>query len=102
VATFTDLEIECGQTTKQLTASAGGFTNGVSSSFTITPAAASKLVIQTQPSPTATAGAAFSPEPVIWISDQFGNLRNTDSGALVTASRNQATARCKERLQWLP
>jgi hypothetical protein len=25
---------------------------------------------------------------VIWIADQFGNLRNADNGVLVTATRN--------------
>jgi len=88
VVTFTDLEIDVAQTNKQLTASASGFTNGTSSVFSVLPAAASKLVIQTQPSPTATAGAVFVQQPVIWIADQFGNLRSGDNGVMVTAARN--------------
>ncbi len=85
IATYADLRIDVTQTTKQLTASASGFTSAVSSYFTVMPAAASKLVVQTQPSATATAGVVFAQQPVIWITDQFGNLRNFDSGAAITA-----------------
>src|SRR6185369_13487722 len=85
---FTDLRIDLAQTTKQLTASAGGLTNAVSSFFSILPAAASQLVLQTQPSPATVAGVAFAQQPVIWIADQFGNLRNSDSGVVVAAVRN--------------
>jgi hypothetical protein len=40
VATFTNLEIDSTGANKQLTASASGFTNGVSSVFTVNAAAA--------------------------------------------------------------
>jgi len=55
--------------------------------------AASKLTINTQPSSVATAGVAFAQQPVIGVSDQFGNLRSTNNGAAdnstaVTAARS--------------
>src|SRR5205823_4372679 len=88
VATFTNLEIDSAGTNKQLTASASGFTNALSTVFTISPAAAHHLTIQTQPSATATAGTAFANQPVIRIEDAFGNLRSSDNATVVTASRN--------------
>jgi len=54
--------------------------------------AASSLVIQTQPSSTATAGVAFAQQPVLQVLDQFGTLRSTANGVsdstVVTAARN--------------
>jgi hypothetical protein len=41
-----------------------------------------------QPAPTATAGAAFAPQPQIRIEDQFGNLRTSDNSTVVSAARN--------------
>src|SRR5439155_239095 len=68
--------------------SSGSLTGATSSTITVTPAAASKLTLQQQPSATATAGAAFAQQPKIRIEDQFGNLRSSDNGTTVTASRN--------------
>jgi hypothetical protein len=92
LATFTNLEIDSAGTNKQLTASASGFTNAVSSVFTISAAAADHLALQTQPSATATAGAAFATQPVVRIEDAFGNLCSSDNSTLVTAARNAGTA----------
>jgi hypothetical protein len=49
---------------------------------------ASNLIIQTQPSASATAGVVFVQQPVIQIVDQFGNLINEDDTTVVTATRN--------------
>src|SRR5207245_5888693 len=62
-----------------------GFANGV---LTVTPAAASSLVIVTQPSSSATAGVPFAQQPAIAIQDAYGNLRASDNSTLVTAARN--------------
>jgi len=48
--------------------------------------APSQLVIQTQPSPTATAGVAFNLQPVVLVEDQFGNLETGDSSTKVAAT----------------
>ena len=64
----------------------GGLNSEASVPIVISPAAASKLVVQTQPSATAMAGQAFSTQPVIVEEDQFGNLETGDNGTMVTAS----------------
>jgi len=53
--------------------------------------AARQLIAQTLPSTSALAGANFSPQPVIQVRDQFGNIRNSangsaDNSTVVTAS----------------
>src|SRR5205814_4747646 len=63
-------------------------TSATSSMIAVSPAAASRLTIQSQPPPTATVGVAFSQQPVIRIEDQFGNLRSGDNGTAVTATRS--------------
>src|SRR5206468_8921828 len=54
--------------------------------------AASSLVIQTQPSATATAGVVFAQQPVLEVRDQFGTLRSAANGVsdttVVTAARS--------------
>src|SRR5437870_3789218 len=66
----------------------GSLVSATSTAVAVSPAAASRLTIQTQPPATATAGLAFVPQPVIRIEDQFGNLRSSDNGIPVTAARN--------------
>src|SRR5207247_8505352 len=56
------------------------------------PGAGNHLTIQTQPPATATAGAAFSPAPVVRIEDASGNLVTADSSTVVSATRNAGTA----------
>ena len=63
-----------------------GLTAAASVPITISPAAASKLVIQTPPSATATAGQAFPNTTVIDEEDKFGNLETGDNSTVVTAS----------------
>jgi hypothetical protein len=66
--------------------SGGGLTSSQSNAIGVSPAPASKLVIQTQPSSTATAGQAFPTQPVIYEEDQYGNLETGDSSTVVSAS----------------
>ena len=85
--TFTNLRIDVAGNNDQLTASStNGLTSAVSSVFTVNPAAASKLVINTQPSATATAGVVFGQQPVVYVEDPYNNLCNTNS--TVTATRS--------------
>src|SRR6185503_7851031 len=76
---FTDLEIDAAGTNKQLTATASGLSNAVSSVFTVSAATAHHLTIQTQPPSAASAGVAFSPQPTVRIEDAFGNLVTSDN-----------------------
>ena len=43
-------------------------------------------MIQSQPSATATAGASFAVQPVVYEEDRFGNLETGDNSTVVTAS----------------
>ena len=75
----------------------GGETPALSSSghtlsITVSPASASKLVMEREPSNTATAGVAFSPQPQVRIEDAFGNLITTDNSTVITAARSTGNA----------
>jgi hypothetical protein len=49
---------------------------------------ATKLVLQTQPSATATAGVPFAQQPVIRVEDPSGILVTNDNGRVITATRS--------------
>ena len=85
VATFAHLADDTAETIS-LNFSGGGLTVGASSSVVITPAAASKLAIQTEPSGSATAGQALAIQPVIREEDQYGNLETSDNSTVITVS----------------
>ena len=51
------------------------------------PGSPAKLAIGTEPSATATAGAAFAQQPVVWVEDAYGNLATNATGT-VTAVRD--------------
>jgi hypothetical protein len=88
IATYSGLRIDVTGSNKQLTAtSTNGLPSVPSTVFAVAPAAASKLVIATQPSATATAGVAFAQQPVIWIEDAYNNVRSNDT-LTVTATRS--------------
>ncbi len=89
--TFTDLRIDAAGS-KQLTATASGLTNALSSTFTVNPSTVTAMVIQTQPPGSTSAGATFSPAPVVRLEDVFGNLATTDNSTVVTATRNLGSA----------
>jgi hypothetical protein len=88
VASFSGLTLTKAASGYMLQVSSSGVSGATTSAFTITSAAASKLVIQTQPSATATAGQPFAPQPVIAEEDQYGNLETDDSSSVVTAALN--------------
>jgi len=71
--------------------SAIGVTSAASFSLTNTPGPATQLVIHTQPSGAATAGSAFSTQPVVYVEDQYGNLETGDNTTQVTASLRVGT-----------
>ncbi|MDB6018143.1 MAG: hypothetical protein JWR19_2632 [Pedosphaera sp.] len=65
----------------------GTKTANTGSATTVNAGTANKLVIQTQPSTTATAGIAFTQQPVILIEDANNNVRSNDT-LTVTATRS--------------
>ena len=86
MASFSDLKLDTVGTGYTLRASSSGLASLVTSPFNVTPAAAVKLVVSTEPSPAATAGQAFSIQPVIEEEDQYGNIETSDNSTVVTAS----------------
>ena len=85
VATFTNLADNQAEAIA-LSFAGQGFNAGPSTGITISPAAASTLVIKTQPSSTAKAGQTFPTQPLIYEEDQYGNLETGDNSTVVTAS----------------
>jgi hypothetical protein len=85
-ATFTGLSLtKAGTYTFQ--ASDGSLAVATSTSLTVVPAAASKLVFIQQPS-TTVAGAVISPAVTVWVEDAYGNLvtSNTSTVTLTLAT----------------
>ena len=85
IATFTNLAEDTAGTFS-LEFRGNGLTAATSTNVVVSPAAASKLVVHTQPSATAIAGQAFAVQPVVYEEDAFGNLETTDNTSLVTAT----------------
>ncbi len=86
MASFSDLTLDTAGTGYTLRASSSGLASLVTSPFNVTPAAAFRLVVSTEPSAPATAGQAFSTQPVIEEEDQYGNIETSDDSTVVTAS----------------
>jgi len=87
--TFTYRNTKVGTGTHTITAEYASGDSGLAgqsetANITVTPAAASKLEIVTQPSATAQAGAAFAQQPAVQVTDEFGNP--LAEGFTVTAS----------------
>ncbi len=80
VATFSNLILD--KAAKYtLKATDGTLTSATTASFTVTPAAASKLVLVKSPT-SATAGKAISPALVVDIEDAFGNIATTNTSTV--------------------
>jgi hypothetical protein len=80
VATFSDLSLDvAGSYT--LSASDGTIAGAASNSFTISPAAASKLAFVQQPTD-ATAGSEINPPVTLDVEDPFGNVVATDNSSV--------------------
>ncbi|MEW6510857.1 MAG: FlgD immunoglobulin-like domain containing protein [Bacteroidota bacterium] len=86
IATFTNL-FHTVANTITIGFTSGTLTGATSNNVVVSPAAASRLTISTQPPATATAGTPFSPQPAVRIEDAFGNLRTTDNTTVVTANQ---------------
>jgi hypothetical protein len=83
VATFSDLSINiAGSYT--LSASDGSIAGATSNSFTISPAAASKVAFVQQPT-NSTAGDNINPPVTVAVEDQYGNRLTTDNSNVTLA-----------------
>ena len=85
VATFYGLTLNTAASGYKLQVSSNGVDSATTNAITVTPAAASKLAIQTQPSATATAGQAFATQPAVEEVDQYGNVETGDNSTVITA-----------------
>jgi alpha-tubulin suppressor-like RCC1 family protein len=74
VATFSGLSITKAAAGYQLTASSGTLTSSPSSAFTVTPAAAAKLIFAVQPPNQTEANIEISPRVRVDVQDTYGNL----------------------------
>ena len=91
IATFTNLQDDTAETISLSFSSVPALTSATSNNIVISPAAATQLALVTEPSATATAGVAFSTQPVIWVEDQFGNLETGNNTTQVTAALNSGS-----------
>jgi flagellar hook assembly protein FlgD len=85
-ATFTNLRYNKAETIQLQFTSSPVYTPATSDNIILSAGNATRLVIETQPSPTATAGTAFASQPIIRIEDNAGNLISTDNTTQVTAA----------------
>src|SRR5207249_5016133 len=69
----------------------GSKTASTSPGIPINSGPATRLSFQTQPSPSATAGVAFTQQPVVRVEDSSGNLVTGDSGRVITVARGTGT-----------
>ncbi|HKK46726.1 MAG TPA: invasin domain 3-containing protein [Balneolaceae bacterium] len=74
--------------TTKIQAAYSGATSVTSGTLTVLPRSTQSMAINTQPSDTVTAGAAFPTQPIIFLKDQFGNKVTTDDTTQVTVSIN--------------
>ena len=102
VAEFPDLvSTESGNIALTASTTASGVSPGTSGSITVSPAPPARLVIRTQPSPTATAGTPFATATqsvVVYEEDQYGNLETGDSTTAVTVSLGNGAGLLEGRL----
>lgn len=84
VASFSTLSINLATTGYTLNASASGLTGATSSSFTISPGAASQLAFTSQPTNTGSM-SLFSPTILVSAEDAYGNVVTGYSGDITVA-----------------
>lgn len=90
IATFGGLSYQVAETIA-LSFTASGVAAINSGNTVVSPAVASQVALQIQPSAAATAGVVFSQQPAVQVQDQFGNLRNADNSTVVAASLDQGS-----------
>ena len=80
VATFSGLSYDKAESMNiAFTTNASGVSSATSDDITVSPTTASQLIINQQPSATATAGQPFPTQPVVYEEDQFGNIETGDN-----------------------
>ena len=91
VATFSGLTITTAASGYTIVATSSGVGDGVTNAMTVTPAAATQLVITQQPPSTVKVSSPFSMQAS--IEDAYGNVVTTDSGTRERRVRQQSDGR---------
>jgi streptogramin lyase len=89
VATFSGLTLNKAASGYALAVTAGGFGQGVTNAMTVTPAAATQVVITQQPPSTLKVGTRFSMKAS--IEDAYGNVVTTAAGTVSVAFASNPT-----------
>ena len=84
IATFSNLTLDRAASGYTLLADAGGTARAATTTITVSPAAATRLVVIAEPAVRVGAGASFV--LIVAVEDSFGNIVNTDNSS-VTASQ---------------
>ena len=96
VAAFSTLTLNKVGSKYTLKASSGSLTAATTSDIAVTPAAASKLLVTTQPPSSVTAGKAFSLK--VTAEDAYGNVATSFTGSVTIAwAATRLVARWAER-----
>ncbi len=88
VAVFSNLTLDTAGNGFTIQATGTGLTDAITNSLNVTPAAASQLVVSTQPPSTVTAGSAFG--LTVTALDQFGNIATGFTGSVHAALKNNS------------
>ena len=88
VATFSGLTIDLAGSGYTINVASGSLTGTAAGPITVTPAAASQLVVTQEPSAMAAAGVPFAVQPIIEEEDPFGNLETGDDSTVVAVTLN--------------
>ncbi len=83
IASFSGLTLDLAATGYSIEATSTGLTSNTTDPFAVTASSATQLMLATGPSSTATAGQAFSTQPVIEEVDEHGNLEMSDDSNVV-------------------
>jgi hypothetical protein len=96
VATYSGLSVTKAGTGYTLVASSSGLTSATSSAFNVGIGAATKVMFTRQPSSSATSGTTFATQPLVAITDAYGNTV-TSSSASVSLTASGGTFTCTAR-----
>ena len=89
VATFSGLSYDKAETMNLgFITNANNVSTASSNTIAVSPAAINQLVINQQPSATASTGQLFAIQPVIFEEDQFNNLESGDNTTVIAAMLN--------------
>jgi hypothetical protein len=91
VATFANVSFTKAGTIYLKASTSGGLTAACSSAISVSAGSASKLAFSTQPSATATASTNFATQPVVSVTDTYGNVVSSATDSITLGAYSNAT-----------